>query len=292
MKGSDKISVVIPVFNGSDSLNELTERISTLPLNGTATEIIMVFDHGREEAWYRIEELSRLYPGVVHGYRLERNYGQQRALLYGISQSNGHYIVTMDEDLQHDPDYIPALIAMAEEGNHEVVYGRFRELQQPPVRKFFSGVLRKVLVTFRPSLPRDYSPYRIIRHDVAAMLPEMNGTIAFVDDYLSRVASRFGVEEIEHRARKGNKSSYTVSSLVMLAVSAILAYTAAIPLMLAGGVALVVLSFFTFIDGLAESVAFYGGLVLLFFGIVALISNNINTKKNRREVIVESKTGS
>lgn len=286
-----KISVVIPVFNGSESLDKLTERITTLPLNGTAVEIIMVFDHGHEEIWRRIEELSRFYPGVVHGYRLERNYGQQRALLYGISQAKGHYIVTMDEDLQHDPVYIPALIATAEKGNHEVVYGRFRELQQPVVRKFFSGVLRKILVTFRPSLPRDYSPYRIIRHDVAAMLPGMNGTIAFIDDYLSRVASRFGVVEIEHRARKGDKSSYPVSSLVMLAVSAILAYTAAVPLMIAGGVALVALSFLSFINGLAESFTFYGGVALLLTGLIALISNFINYKKSREEVIVESKTG-
>jgi undecaprenyl-phosphate 4-deoxy-4-formamido-L-arabinose transferase len=202
-----KISIVVPVYSGEKTIVPLVEKIDPVLSGKYDWEAILVFDRGKDGSWEKISELCKHYPSRVFGYSLASNYGQQRSLMFGLSKACGDYIVTMDEDLQHDPEYIPKLINEIESGDYDIVYGRFRSLEQPGSRKVFSRLLRKILVRFIPHLNNDYSPYRIIRKEIAEKVIGMNGTITFLDDYLSRVSKKFGLVELEHRARPGGKSS-------------------------------------------------------------------------------------
>lgn len=286
-----RISIVIPVYSGEKTIVPLAEKIDSVLSGKFDWEAILVFDRGRDNSWERIVELCRRYPGRVSGYSLAANYGQQRSLMFGLSKATGDYIVTMDEDLQHDPEYIPRLINEIETGGYDIVYGRFRSLEQPWSRKIFSRVLRKILVTFIPHLNNDYSPYRIIRKEIAERVTGMNGTITFIDDYLSRVSKNFGIIAIDHKPRPGGKSSYSLSGLSWLALSAIFAYTLIVPLLIVSGLILLLLSLFL-IDGVvAQNLLYTAAGVLLLAGFTGTCSNLKNRRKNRRDVRVSETAG-
>lgn len=290
MKEGLSISVVVPVFNGSSTLEALTGGILESCGDSYRVEIIMVFDNGNSKSWEKIEALAATYPDVVKGYRLEHNYGQQRALLFGAGVARGDYIITMDEDMQHDPAYIPQMMDYAVKGGYDVVYGRFRELSQPPVRRLFSVMLRKILVTFRPALPRDYSPYRVIRREVAERMKGMNGTIAFVDDYLSRITGNYGIIELQHRERADGPSSYSAISLTGLALSAIIAYTMAVPVMFYGGAMVIVFSLLPLWNRVPFMLLLSAGMIMMLSGAAGYMVNIFNSRRSRKEVVVERET--
>lgn len=132
------ISVVVPVYNSADSLPLLVQRlIAALEPQGGALEIILVDDRSRDRSWQVIEELAA-QDARVRGLRMMRNYGQHNALLCGIRAAQYAITVTLDDDLQHPPEEIPALLAALSDTT-DVVYGIPRQQQHgwstPAVRK-------------------------------------------------------------------------------------------------------------------------------------------------------------
>src|SRR4029453_7873962 len=109
--GRHSISVVTPVYNGEASVAELCRRLGeVLPQVATQHEIILVNDGSRDRSWEVISELSSRLP-IVRGLNLMRNYGQHNALLCGIRAANYEVVVTMDDDLQDQPEIIPRRLA-------------------------------------------------------------------------------------------------------------------------------------------------------------------------------------
>src|SRR4051812_20508608 len=101
------ISVVVPVFNSEQSLDELVERLaSTLEVLAGEHEIILVDDGSRDGSWEVIEKLAVAHR-AVRGIQLMRNYGQHNALLAGIRAARFELVATMDDDLQHPPELLP-----------------------------------------------------------------------------------------------------------------------------------------------------------------------------------------
>src|SRR4029079_7434249 len=116
------ISVVVPVYNGALTLPDLVAGLMhVLPQVAADYEIILINDGSRDESWQRIRALAGQYP-LVRGFNLLRNYGQHNALLCGIREARYEIVATMDDDLQHPPDQLPALLAKLNEG-YDVVYG-------------------------------------------------------------------------------------------------------------------------------------------------------------------------
>lgn len=105
-----EISVVIPVYNESESLPPLCEKLNNV-LNGIArpTEIIFIDDGSTDNSFEVMEELSGRYPRI-RALRFRRNYRKAAALAAGFKASRGDVIITMDADLQDDPDEIQRLL--------------------------------------------------------------------------------------------------------------------------------------------------------------------------------------
>src|SRR5512138_3469659 len=117
-----KSSVVIPVYRGQATLVPLVEQLAkVLPAVAEDYEVILVNDGSPDDSWNIIEQLARRYPWLC-GINLMRNYGQENATLCGIREAHYEIIVTMDDDLQHDPRDLPKLVQKLSEG-YEVVYG-------------------------------------------------------------------------------------------------------------------------------------------------------------------------
>src|ERR1043165_1973022 len=98
---SIEISVVIPVYNSSQIIDELYFRISKALKEFCSFEIIFVNDGSTDDSWKKITELS-FNSSFMTGINLQKNSGQDNALLAGIRMAKGEYCVIMDDDLQHN----------------------------------------------------------------------------------------------------------------------------------------------------------------------------------------------
>jgi glycosyltransferase involved in cell wall biosynthesis len=140
------ISVVIPVFDEEESLPELEKAISNALSKTFSYEIIFVDDGSSDNSWAQIRDLSaqRVF---VHGISFSHNYGKSVALQAGFEAAKGEFIVTMDSDLQDDPNEVPEMIQMLKDG-YDLVSGWKKERHDPISKtvpsKFFNFVTRKV----------------------------------------------------------------------------------------------------------------------------------------------------
>jgi len=129
------ISVVVPLFNEEESLPELTAWIKkVMDENKFSYEIVMIDDGSNDNSWEIIEELQTNNPNIK-GIKFRRNYGKSAALFCGFDAVQGDVIITMDADLQDNPDEIPGLYKMIKEEGYDLVSGWKKKRRDPVLRK-------------------------------------------------------------------------------------------------------------------------------------------------------------
>ena len=113
------LSVIIPVFNEADTIDEILKRVAAVPL---AKEIIVVDDFSTDGTRKRLARLVEQYEGLKIIYH-ERNKGKGFAIRTGLEQVTGAMVIIQDADLEYNPDEFPKLVRPIVEGRADVVYG-------------------------------------------------------------------------------------------------------------------------------------------------------------------------
>ena len=139
------LSVVVTLFDEAGSVDELYRRATTV-LDGRDFELIFVDDGSTDGTFERVEGLHTTDPRV-RGVRFKRNFGQHPAMHAGLSRARGAIVVTMDGDLQNEPEDIPRLVEAVEAGN-DVASGRRRVRKDPLGRAIPSRVINGMLRRF------------------------------------------------------------------------------------------------------------------------------------------------
>ena len=226
------ITVVVPVYNGETSLQELCRRLTeVLPAVGTSYEIILVNDCSRDGSWGVISQLAVTVPGV-RGINLMRNYGQHNALLCGIRAARGDLIVTMDDDLQHQPEEIPRLLARLDEG-FDVVYATPEREPHGFWRAIASRITRLALRSAAsPEVARNVSAFRVFRTELREAFAGYQAPFVSIDVLLTWATSRFGAVKVAFKPRWSGSSNYTFAKLVRHALDMMTGFSTA-PLQLA-----------------------------------------------------------
>jgi len=117
------VSVIIPLLNESDSLNELHSSIKKVMISRSFSyEVIFIDDGSTDNSWSIIKQLSEKNESVK-GIRFLKNYGKSQALHIGFLRAKGNVVFTMDADLQDDPEEIPELYDMIKNDNYDLVSG-------------------------------------------------------------------------------------------------------------------------------------------------------------------------
>ena len=117
------ISVVIPLLNEQDSLEELNDWIvSVMQSNDLSYEILFIDDGSSDKSWDVIKNLRAKNSRVI-GLKFSKNFGKSQALHAGFARAKGAVVITMDADLQDSPDEIPALYQMIKEQDYDIVSG-------------------------------------------------------------------------------------------------------------------------------------------------------------------------
>jgi glycosyltransferase involved in cell wall biosynthesis len=139
---------VVPLLNEEESLPELTHWIGrVMHAHGYSYEIILIDDGSTDNSWQIIRDLTELEPSV-RGIRFNRNYGKSAALNVGFKEAIGKVVITMDADLQDNPEEIPALYNMIVREGYDLVSGwkknRYDPLSKTIPSKFFNSVTRRI----------------------------------------------------------------------------------------------------------------------------------------------------
>ncbi|RKE81760.1 glycosyltransferase family 2 protein [Chryseobacterium sp. AG363] len=143
------LSIVIPLLNEEDSLEELFSRIDKVcATSNLSYEIWFVDDGSTDLSWSIIENMKVQYP-QIHAIKFSRNYGKSQALHAAFERTNGDVVITMDADLQDFPEEIPELYNMVIHDNYDIVSGwkkkRFDNVMTKNIpSKLFNAAARKV----------------------------------------------------------------------------------------------------------------------------------------------------
>lgn len=140
------ISVVVPLLNEEESLKELFAWIKrVMDSNRFSYEVIMIDDGSTDSSWSIIEKLAQ-ENATVKGIKFRRNYGKSAALYEGFAVAKGDVVITMDADLQDNPEEIPELYKMIMEDGFDLVSGwkkkRYDPLSKTIPTKLYNGVTR------------------------------------------------------------------------------------------------------------------------------------------------------
>ena len=211
------ISVVVPLYNESESLPELMawiDRVCTA--EKFAYEVIMVDDGSNDGSWGVIEQLKGVYGEKLKAIHFMRNYGKSAALYCGFEAAVGEVVFTMDADLQDSPDEIPSMYRMVTEEGYDLVSGWKRKRYDPFGKrlpsKFFNWTARTVsgiklhdfncgLKCYRKSVVKSIEVYG-----------EMHRYIPILAKYAG--FKRIGEKEVHHQARKYGVSKFGMERMI------------------------------------------------------------------------------
>jgi len=290
-------SVVVPVYNAEETLEELVSRLAQIFAKLDETyELVFIDDNSKDRSWEILRSLRERHPGI-RCYQLMRNYGQQNATMCGFRQAKGRYIITLDDDLQNPPEEIPSLITELKKG-YDVVFGIYESKKHGLYRRWGSWMINRFYaVTFKAK--GRVSAFRIMHSDLAKKILEydlnfsyINGLIAWYSDRVSRIY-------VQHQPRPQGRSGYTWRKLLGLSINMMTNFSL-LPLQIASYVGILFAStgfiigayfvlkrvlFGSAVSGFTTiivSISFFSGMILFFLGIIGEYIGRIHLNINRR----------
>ena len=209
-----QVSVVIPIYNEEENLPQLVERVGhALLRTGRSFELICIDDGSKDESAPVLADLAAARSWLKPLY-LIRNYGQSAALQAGFDQARGEIIVTLDGDLQNDPDDIPRLLDLMDERQDvDVISGWRKNRQDKAVSRRLpsivaNGVISRVtgvrlhdygcaLKLYRAQIIGDIKLYGELHRFIPALAAEVGANIIEVPvnhHPRTRCTSKYGID--------------------------------------------------------------------------------------------------
>lgn len=209
-----QVSVVVPVFNEEGNLRELHRRVTNvLGETGHPYQLVIVDDGSTDGTWSAVRELADADEHVV-GLRHRRNFGKARALANGFAVSTGDAVITMDGDLQDDPDELPRFLEKLNEG-YDLVSG-WKQRRQDPFGKTFPSRFFNLAVRQVSGVPlHDFNcGYKAYRRDVVRSIRLYGELHRFTPVLANGEGFRIAELPVRHHPRRWGASKYGWSRLV------------------------------------------------------------------------------
>jgi dolichol-phosphate mannosyltransferase len=285
-KNSPVFSVVVPMFNEQETVNELYKRLSgVMDQTKEDWELILVNDGSADETVERINDV-RKKDKRVRLVNFARNFGQQAAVKAGMDYSKGEAVIVIDADLQDPPEVIHDLIKKWHEG-YEVVYAqRTKRVGESKLKlwtaKLFYRIINKITDI---DLPLDSGFFRLIDRKVVDVLNQMPERHRFFRALSIWVGFKQAAVPYERAERFAGETQYPLKKMIKLAVTAITGYSFW-PLQMAtylgfisSGISIIAIPLIiifrltgnqTFLGQATTLIAvlFLGGVQLIFLGII------------------------
>ncbi len=212
-----KLSIVIPVYNGQESIGALTDLLISEITPRFELEIVLVNDCSPDRSEAECIAIHARHPSVVKFYSLAKNVGEHNAVMAGLHQTTGEYIVIMDDDFQNPVSEVIKLVDYAVAQQADVVYTRYEEKQHSWFRNFGSRFNDKV-ANVMLGKPKDLylSSFKIMHRFVVENVIAYTSPYPYIDGLILRVTSNIQTLTVDHHKRKAGRSNYTLRKLISL----------------------------------------------------------------------------
>lgn len=211
------LSILIPLLNEEESLNELyTWIVKVMQTNNYTYEIIFLDDGSTDNSWQCIEQFAQENSNVK-GIRFMKNFGKSQALHAGFAKAKGDVIITMDADLQDSPEEIPGLYDMITNGNFDLVSGWKKKRYDSVVAKnlpskLFNWAARKTSGVYLNDFNCGLKAYK----NVVVKNVEVSGEMHRYIPVLAKNAgfNKIGEKVVQHQARKYGESKFGMNRFI------------------------------------------------------------------------------
>lgn len=306
-----KISIVIPVYNEEEIIEECYKRIKNVIFDSLVDydcETIFIND-GSKDNTLKILELIAKQDENIKIISFSRNFGHQCAVTAGLKETTGDAVVIIDADMQDPPELIKDMIKLWEEGN-EVIYAKRKKRKGESLFKLFTAkAFYKMLNGLSDvEIPRDTGDFRLVDRkvvDVINSLPEHN---KFLRGLFSWVGFKQTPFEYERQKRYAGKTKYPFKKMLKLGTDGIISFSNK-PLRIIGGLGVltIFISFLVLIYALLSyifnwnqltsgwtslmvAITFFAGVQLSSLWILSeYIARIYDETKKRPEYIIDKK---
>ena len=218
-------SVIIPVYNSGKGLLELCYLLDKeLNMLKMSYEIILIDDKSIDDS-YEVMKKMRNENNNVKIIKLNKNYGQQNAILCGFRYSIGEYIITMDDDMQNPPSEIKSLIDKINEG-YDIVYG-IAEHRDYSFYRNLGSKLTNILFNIICHKPRNkrVSSFRILRRELKDKVILETSSFVYISAIILTITKNIGNINVHHNIRTYGKSNYRPFKLIKLFLKIFIYYS-------------------------------------------------------------------
>lgn len=209
------LSVVIPVYNSENILEELVFQISKNTAFAVSFELILVNDHSRDRSWEKIEELFKKY-NFIKGINLRKNAGQHNAIMAGLNHACGDVIIIMDDDLQHSPEYLKDMYMQIRNGS-DVCYSKFQN-RKHATWKIIGSKFNDLVANILLDKPKDLylSSFKAISKEIRDEIIRYKGPYPYIDGLILSLTDNISTITIKHFERYTGKGNYSLGRSLSL----------------------------------------------------------------------------
>ena len=242
VSSSPTLTVVIPVYNAEATIGRLVDALLASPPL-PQTDVVLVNDGSRDGSHQECLACCKRHPGRVTYLKLAKNFGEHSAVMAGLCQSAGDFVVVMDDDFQNPPAEAARLVETAVAGGYDVVYGAFRKKCHDSFRNWGSAFHDKVAIWLLGKPPHLYlSSFKCVSRFVVDRIIDYAGPSPYVDGLILRITDNIAQVTVSHCQRQTGRSGYTLWKLIRLWLTMFVNFSVA-PLRLSAVLGLAVSAF-------------------------------------------------
>lgn len=280
------VSFVIPCYRSEKTLSGVVDEIkSTMDEIGKyGYEIVLVNDSSPDNTWDTIKSLVKENNNIT-GINFSKNFGQHGALMAGLRETKGDYVVCLDDDGQTPANEVGKLLSALDDGA-DAVYARYAHKKHSLFRNFGTFMNEK-MAQHLLGKPKDLfvSSYFAVKRFVVEDMVRYENAYPYVIGLVLRATKNIVNVDVKHRSREVGQSGYTFSKLLNLWINGFTAFSVK-PLRIATGIGAIcamggflygiytVIKKFVVPDipagysALMSAIVFIGGMMMLMLGLV------------------------
>ena len=305
-----KVSFVIPCYRSEKTLPGVIKEIkeTMAELAKYCYEIILVNDSSPDNTWKTIEQLSKENEHVI-GINLSKNFGQHAALMAGMRESSGDFVICLDDDGQTPANEVGKLLDALED-NHDAVYARYGNKKHSAFRNMGSK-MNELMTRVMLGKPKELfvSSYFGVKRFVVEDMIRYQNSYPYVIGLVLRATKNIVNVDVNHREREEGRSGYTLKKLLGLWFNGFTAFSVTplrIATVIGGGCAIIGFAYgiYVFIRRLLDPnmvmgfsslmcvILFVGGMMMIMLGLVGEYIGRIYISLNNSpQYVIREKVG-
>ncbi|MFA7405060.1 MAG: glycosyltransferase family 2 protein [Pelobacteraceae bacterium] len=219
------LSIVIPVYNAEKTIADLCRKLVLLLSAEYRLEIVLINDCSHDGTDAVCKQLHEELPEIINYSKLSRNFGEHNAVMAGLNQTLGDFVVIMDDDFQNPPEEVLKLLTEIRKG-FDVVYSKYPVKNDSAFRNlgsYLNGTMTRVILNKPANLY--LSSFKAMNRFLVNEVINYTSPNPYLDAIILRITRNIGTVEVRHDPRRVGSSGYTMKKLASLWGNIVVSYS-------------------------------------------------------------------